>query len=61
MAEASYGYKKNITDKGFDEVLAVVTDALKTEGFGVLTQIDVKETLKKKLIPTKPMSSALNK
>ena len=49
MAEASYGYKKNITDKGFDEVLAVVTDALKTEGFGVLTQIDVKETLKKKL------------
>lgn len=33
----------------FEQVLQKVPEALKTEGFGVLTQIDVKDTFKKKL------------
>jgi uncharacterized protein (DUF302 family) len=33
----------------FEAALVRVTDALKAEGFGVMTEIDVQETLKKKL------------
>lgn len=33
----------------FEQAVQKTTDALKTEGFGVLTQIDVKTTLKEKI------------
>jgi uncharacterized protein (DUF302 family) len=43
-----YGYTKEIK-KDFEEAVNVAKEALKKEGFGVLTEIDVKATLKKKL------------
>ncbi len=43
-----YGFSKT-TDYTFEEAIQKVTDELKKEGFGVLTTIDVKETLKNKL------------
>ncbi|MGJ8536534.1 MAG: DUF302 domain-containing protein [Parasphingopyxis sp.] len=45
----SYYFAKTITGKSFGDVVATVTSALKDEGFGILTEIDVRETLKKKL------------
>lgn len=38
-----------IVDLSFEEAVALVTDELQKEGFGVLTEIDVAATLKKKL------------
>jgi len=45
----SYYFNKVITGKSFDEAIEQVTAELKKEGFGVLTEIDVKETLKNKI------------
>jgi uncharacterized protein (DUF302 family) len=43
-----YGFSKTI-GLSYQEALEKVTNALKREGFGVLTSIDVKDTMKKKL------------
>ena len=43
-----YSFNK-IMDCSFDEAITIVTDALKKEDFGVLTEINVQKTLKKKL------------
>ncbi len=42
-------YIEKITDYTFDEAVDKVTEELKKEGFGVLTQIDIHEKLKEKL------------
>ena len=44
----SYYFTK-VIDLNFEDAIEKVTEALKKEGFGILTEIDVKATLKKKL------------
>jgi len=39
----------SILNTSYEDAISKITDALKEEGFGVLTEIDVKATLKKKL------------
>ena len=44
----NYYFSKTIAGS-FDNAIQKVTEALKAEGFGILTEIDIKATLKKKL------------
>lgn len=48
MDETAYGLRVEVP-LAYDDAIARATEALKAEGFGVLTTIDVKETLKQKL------------
>ena len=48
MEETSYGLKREV-DTNFSDAVEKVRQELQKEGFGVLTEIDVKSTLKKKL------------
>ncbi len=48
MRRAPYGIYRN-TELTYEQAVARVTEELKKEGFGILTEIDVRETLRKKL------------
>jgi len=45
----SYSFDKTLSGVSFDDAVSRVTEALGGEGFGILTEIDVGNTLKKKL------------
>lgn len=49
MSEVSYGYHKNLGNVTMDEATTRVTAALAAEGFGIVTEMNVRDTLKKKL------------
>ena len=46
---SSYGFHCVLPDRNFAAAIDAVTAALKTEGFGILTEIDVQATMKAKL------------
>lgn len=48
METTRYGLRR-VVEAGYDETLARTRDALKEQGFGVLTEIDLKEKMKEKL------------
>jgi len=42
-------YNSKIVNRDFNETIGIITDALKNEGFGIITTIDMQLTLKLKL------------
>jgi uncharacterized protein (DUF302 family) len=49
QADPTYGLTAHLPGVSYEDARARVTDALKQEGFGVLTEIDIKSTLKAKI------------
>ena len=49
QADPTYGYTAHLPAVSFEEARSRVTEALKQQGFGILTEIDVAATLKTKL------------
>ena len=49
LPASSYGFHCILPQQDFAQAVARVTEALKTEGFGILTEIDVQATMKAKL------------
>jgi uncharacterized protein (DUF302 family) len=47
--DPAYGHTAHLPGVSFDDAKARITEALKEEGFGILTEIDIKATLKAKL------------
>ena len=49
MKDTEYSMHRTLPGVTFNDAIEVVTEALKEEGFGILTRIDVAETLKTKI------------
>ena len=49
MSTFQYGFETTLSDTNYDDAILRVTDELGKEGFGILTEIDVRATLEKKL------------
>ena len=49
MSDFSYGFSRELNGVKFQEAIERTKEALKEEGFGVLTSIDVQQALKEKL------------
>ena len=49
MENPRYALTKHLNSTDFDRAVRLVTESLKAEGFGILTEIDVKKTLKSKI------------
>ena len=49
FGDPSYGITRRLPGTAYKDAVPVVKEALAKEGFGVLTEIDVKATLKKKI------------
>ncbi len=58
MPSNSYGIQVSV-NRTFEQVVTETIEALKTEGFGVLTEINVKATLKKKIDADVPQQMIL--
>ena len=48
QSSTRYGLKR-VVNMSYEDAVARITETLKAQGFGILTEIDVKATLKKKL------------
>ena len=59
MRQVSYGFRKQLKGVPFADAVTRATEALKTEGFGVLSTIDVKATMKAKLGIDRPAYTIL--